>query len=225
MPSQIVSAPAEEPVSLEEARGFCRVDSDFYDDDALISSLIVAARQDAEKITWRALVTQSWRMVVDRFPSPQRGFGNVGWYGPDWGTVPGPILMASPEGRTGFEFFLPKPPLVSVTSITYVDTNGATQTLASDQYLVDSVSEPGRVTPAYGTLWPATRDQINAVTVSFTCGYGSAAAVPEGIKRWIRMRVSTLYENREEVAILGRGKVEILPFVDGLLDDYRVKSF
>lgn len=44
--------------------------------------------------------------------------------------------------------------------------------------------------------------------------------VPAGIRQWICMRVGSMYENREEVAILNRGKVEELPFVDSLLWPY-----
>jgi hypothetical protein len=44
--------------------------------------------------------------------------------------------------------------------------------------------------------------------------------VPAGIRQWICMRAGSMYENREEVAILNRGKVEELPFVDSLLWPY-----
>jgi uncharacterized phiE125 gp8 family phage protein len=44
---------------------------------------------------------------------------------------------------------VPLPPLSSVSSITYVDTDGATQTLNSSLYRVDTYSQPGRITPAY----------------------------------------------------------------------------
>jgi hypothetical protein len=72
-------------------------------------------------------------------------------------------------------------------------------------------------------VWPIPLPQIGAVQINYTAGYGTtAASVPEGIRHWMLMRISTLYENREEVAILGRGKVDPLPFVDGLLDPYRV---
>src|SRR4051812_13747733 len=37
---------------------------------------------------------------------------------------------------------LPKPSCVSVTSITYVDLTGVTQTLSPDSYYVDTSSEP-----------------------------------------------------------------------------------
>lgn len=46
--------------------------------------------------------------------------------------------------------------------------------------------------------------------------------VPDGLRNWILLRAASLYENREEVAILNRGKVEELPYVDSLLDPYRI---
>jgi len=66
----------------------------------------------------------------------------------------------------------------------------------------------------------------NAVTLSDAGSgtsyvYGGPEPVPEGIRNWILIRTGSLFENREEVAILNRGKVEELPFIDGLLDPYR----
>lgn len=223
MPSKITSAPAGEPITLAEAKLHLRVD--VTDDDALITSLISAARMAAETICRRAFVTQSWKVVIDQFPAPGMNIGSANWYGPQWGISPGPLTVMSPEGKTGSEIYLPLPPLVSVDSIKYIDQDGTQQTLANTEYLVDLVSEPARVMPAYGKTWPGTRNQIAAVEVTFTCGYGAAAAVPEGIKSWIKLRIGSLYEHREEVALMSRGKIEPLPFVDGLLDPYRVISF
>jgi len=64
----------------------------------------------------------------------------------------------------------PKPPLRSVTSITYIDTAGATQTLAASKYQVDLNTEPGRIMPAHGDTWPGTRAVFNAVTVRYKTG-------------------------------------------------------
>jgi hypothetical protein len=36
------------------------------------------------------------------------------------------------------------------------------------------------------------------------------------------LRVGSLYGHREEVAMLSRGRIDPLSFVDGLLDGYRV---
>ena len=60
------------------------------------------------------------------------------------------------------------------------------------------------------------------MSVSFDAGYGTAAQVPEGIKSWIKLRVGSLYAHREEVAVLSRGRIDPLSFVDGLLDPYKV---
>ena len=116
------------------------------------------------------------------------------------------------------------PPIQSVTSITYIDLDGSETTLASDQYLVDTKSQPARSAPAWALVWPPTRQQTNAVKVRFVAGYGSAADVPQSIKNWMLMRIKTLWDNRGEIAV-GRylSMIEIRPnFIDGLLDSERV---
>jgi len=92
---------------------------------------------------------------------------------------------------------LPLPPLQSVTSISYVDADGATQTLATTVYGVDVACEPGEVYLKYGQEWPTTRDERNAVTIRFVCGYGLAAAVPENIKSAMKLHIADLDANRE----------------------------
>ncbi len=223
MPSVLVTAPIEEPVSLAEAKLHLRVD--YSNDDLLIAALITAARQHAENDTRRALVTQTWRQVLDQFPAPGVNIGSANWYGPQWGNSPGPLTTLRADGRTGFEIYLDHSPVVSVDSLQYIDQDGVTQTLASSAYKLDSVTAPARLVPAYGTTWPSTRNEINAVSVTYTCGFGAAAAVPETIKRWMLLRIGALYENREEVAT-GRGiTLTPMPFVDSLLTPYRVLGF
>lgn len=131
------------------------------------------------------------------------------------------------ERFPGWEMTIPLPTLQSVTSISYVDTNGATQTMSAADYLVDSSGEPGRIAPAFGLVWPVTRWQMNAVTVRFVAGYGAASAIPSGIKNWMLMRIKTLWENRAELVVDTRTMMVVLPaaFVDGLLDPYRVEDF
>jgi len=66
---------------------------------------------------------------------------------------------------------LPFPPLQSVTSVKYIDTEGIEQTLSANDYIVDTDSEPARLVPAYGKEWPWTRRQPNAVRIRIVCGY------------------------------------------------------
>lgn len=207
MPLIQTVAPAIEPVSLEEARQHLRIDSDFQGDDGLIGMIISAARRAAENITSRSLITQQWRLVLDAFP--------------------GPSLMGVPPGKSyslpNHGIQLDRGTVQSIDSIQYQAMNGQWYTMSASDYAADLSGCPARITPAFGKIWPITLPQIGTVKVNYTAGYGdNAADVPEGIRHWILMMVGTCYENREMVAILSRGKVEQLPFVDGLLDPYRV---
>jgi len=58
--------PSAEPVTLDQAKAHLKVDT--ADDDALITSLIAAARARAEWHTGRAFVTQSWTLWLDAWP-------------------------------------------------------------------------------------------------------------------------------------------------------------
>ncbi len=204
MPLQLVTPPAGEPISLAEAKLHLRVDGG--DDDLLIGSLITAARQAAETITGRQLMTARWRLVLDAFP--------------------GPLLM---HAGSGSSFSLPthaillaKCPVQFVVSVEYLDMNGTTQVLPASDYVLDAACEPARLSPVFGKTWPPTLPQIGAVTVTFDAGYGSASEVPEGLKSWIKLRVGSLYGHREEMAVLSRGRIDPLPFVGGLLDSFKV---
>jgi len=66
MISYLLAGPAEEPVSLAEARAFLRLDDTA--EDGLVTTLIAAARLHVESLTGRALVNQSWRLVLDAWP-------------------------------------------------------------------------------------------------------------------------------------------------------------
>ncbi len=161
--------------------------------DSEISALVRAARTTAESKTRRALVTQTWDLILDRFPC--------------------------------WEITLPKSPVQSVTSITYVDDNGQTQTLDSAEYLVDTSSAPGRITPAFGKSWPVSRWQNNAVTIRFVCGYGSASDVPAGIKQWMLVRIKHFVDNKGPVVVGTISSEFPRSFVDGLLDDFIAPSY
>jgi SPP1 family predicted phage head-tail adaptor len=113
----------------------------------------------------------------------------------------------------------------SVVEIRYLDMAGAWQVMPAASYTVDSACEPARITPVFGQIWPIALPQIGAVSVIFDAGYGDAAAVPEGIKTWIKLRLGSLYVHREEVASMTRGRIDPLPFIDGLLDPYKVPSY
>ena len=70
MASILLTPPAAEPLSLAEAKAFLRLET--ADDDPLIAAFISAARLHVETQTGLALITQSWRMVLDCWPANGR---------------------------------------------------------------------------------------------------------------------------------------------------------
>jgi uncharacterized phiE125 gp8 family phage protein len=99
------------------------------------------------------------------------------------------------------EFSLPRPPLVSVEEITYIDVDGVEQELDDSAYRVDTVGEPGRVQPAYGTCWPSARRVAGSVQVVLDAGFGAAAAVPEEFKAAILIVAADLHLHREDTIV------------------------
>jgi uncharacterized phiE125 gp8 family phage protein len=69
-------------------------------------------------------------------------------------------------------------PVSTVVSVVYTDPDGVNKTLDAGAYQLDAITEPCRLVPAYGNSWPATRAQVNAVAVTYTCGYGEPESVP-----------------------------------------------
>ena len=92
--------------------------------------------------------------------------------------------------------WIPKAPLVSITSITYLDGNGDTQTLSTDVYQAVTDDAPGSVVLKYGKSWPAAREDTEAIQVTFVAGYGSDPAnVPELAKLAIQRLGTYWYWN------------------------------
>jgi hypothetical protein len=189
-----VTAATEEPLLLQEAKDHCRVDG--TEQDGVIANLVSAAREYVETFTGRQLISATLRLRLDYFPGgcsrgvPAAGYRPAGDV--EWRFIGG-----------GGGILVPRPPLVSVSSITYVDTAGATQTLSAGAYQVDTDSEPGRIQPAYNTTWPSTRSQLNAVTITYVAGYATRTAVPASIKQAMLLLIGHWYENREAVGQAG----------------------
>jgi len=141
---------------------------DLTEDDTLLGNWIKMARLYAEDFTRRSFINTTWDVKYDY------GF-----------PCQHPIE-------------LPRSPLASVTSITYIDTNGDGQTVTASDYNVDTSATPGRIYRDYGYSWPSTQAIENAVTIRFVAGYGSAASsVPQTIIQAIALMVGAMYEYRE----------------------------
>lgn len=188
MPYKIIAQPSCEPLTLQEAKDHLRVDATYTDSDNLISAHIMAARRWAERFMSRALVTQRWKYIGDSFPGPSQ----IG--------IPYGTLYSNPRHA----ILLERSPVQSVDAITYIDTGGVQQAMLASDYVVDLVSEPCRITPVFGKIWPITLPQIGSVEVDFTCGYGAfntatppawvGEPIPEDIKSALKLYVEALYD-------------------------------
>lgn len=111
-----------------------------------------------------------------------------------------------------WEIRLPRSPLQSVSSVEYVDGNGAVQVLASSEYVVDTTGPIGRLYLGYGKSWPSTRDEPGAVRITYVAGRAATVPVPDMLRLAIWLMAGDLYEHRErsaeqvlhELALYGR---------------------
>ena len=104
-------------------------------------------------------------------------------------------MSAFPPGDIELE----RSPVQSVTSITYVDTAGDTQTLSTDEYTLDTTEKPPIISVYYS--WPSNLTSVYnpaAVTVDFVAGYGAAADVPETYQQAILLQVAQWFEGRAD---------------------------
>lgn len=93
------------------------------------------------------------------------------------------------------EIELPRGPVTGITSVKYLDSNGAEQTLSTDFYIADLVSDPQRIVRDPDASWPATDSVPNAVTVRFVTGF---AATPPMIAQAVLMTIASWWQGRED---------------------------
>lgn len=167
-PLQRTLDPIVEPVSLSDMKDYLRVD--ITEDDALISSIISVARERAEDLTSRSLYEQEWTFCMDRFPLwlGEHTYG-YGLYGGCHRHLHSMFI------HDRMSIILPRGPVLAVDSITYKDLTGTVQTLGSDWYEVDLISQPARITPVYNGSWPVALWDTNSITIKFRCGYQQTA--------------------------------------------------
>ena len=180
------------PLSLQEVKDHLRLDDSAH--DSLLLSLIGSATNHTEMFTRLKWINATFDWSFYGFPS-------------------GRVIRLDEQ---------PLAPLVSVTSIKYVDTDGATQTLATSEYVVDIGVKPGEIELAFDKSWPSTRGQRNAVTVRMIVGHGEGPGdVPEDAKAVMKLLIGTWYDNREGV-IVGTISSKLPDAVESLLWGLRI---
>lgn len=113
-------------------------------------------------------------------------------------------------------------PVLGVTTLQYVASDGTLTTLAAEAYAMEPATFLGRVRAAYGVSWPATRAEPQAVRVTYLVGYGATPQdVPPSIRAAMKLLIGHWYANREAV-ITGTIASPTPLAVESLLAPYRI---
>lgn len=115
------------------------------------------------------------------------------------------------------DFKLPKAPVQSISKIEYMDESGVYQILSTDDYYLYYEYEIAKI---YFSNLPSIKDDKRAVKITFVSGY---TTVPSSIKTYLKMLVSTLYENREKFVVGVPVNDIVGTMYDRMLNFYRVK--
>lgn len=187
----VVTPPANSPISLDDAREHARIDGSV--EDARLLGMINGAVGDLDgKDGWlgRALITQTLKLTMDRFPSRK--------------------------------IKLPLPPLQSVSSVTYLDSDEVEQTVAAADYRVIINATPGFIELQSDKSWPSVGPYSDAVRIEYVAGYGDESAVPQPIKEWLLATVADRFDNRAPTVI--GAPSSRLSFTDRMLDSFVVRT-
>ena len=198
MTVRVVTPPLVEPVTLAEARLWCRIDTDDTAQDAVITLLIQAMREYAENLTQRAYIQRTLELTLPCFPYravelPRAPLQSVSF-----------IKYIAFDGT-----------LTTIPAAEY----------ELDTAREPGIVQPAYLESWPGVRDVVNAVQIRYVA-GYPEGDGSPsdlrANMPAALKVWMQARLSTLFEIREQLVI--GATVTPLPrdFADGLLDGLRI---
>jgi uncharacterized phiE125 gp8 family phage protein len=195
----LITGPTEQVLTIEEVKGYLRVDDG--EEDAIVGNLIAAATQrldGRDGILGRCLMHQTWQLALARFPASAI-------------TLPLPPTI----GVLSVKYLDTNGQLQTLSEVAY--------------RIIPGGWEGAQVIPAVGLSWPSVAPRSpDAVRVTFQAGYESVGsppqvAVPEPIRQAMLLMISDWYDQRSNV-VMGTS-VEPLPFAtETLLAPYRVNA-
>lgn len=217
MSIQLVTPDTVLPVSLQLALRHIRA---LEGDADLVKLYLQAATQAVEDYTGRALLTKTYNLQLQGWPS----------YSGYWQTFREfiPLEFAPMWGQgqlRGIE--LRRSPLISIISVKYWDyTLQTLQTFDPSNYYTDTVSIPGRIvfnTMNQGFTLPTVMKRPDAIIIAFTSGYGVLeSSIPPMLKMAVLMFAHQMFDNRVPV---GDARMVPLPYsLQYMLRSQRVES-
>jgi uncharacterized phiE125 gp8 family phage protein len=178
---ELTVAPTFEPVTVAELKAHLRLDADNSAFDDTLTAMIKAAREQFERDTDYVCCTSTWRERLDQWPTDYDG-----------------------------EIVLNKRPVASVSSVVYVDNDGANQTWAGANYSLDNGRGLPSIVRAYNVDFPTARSQRNAITLTYVAGV-ARASVPEQIKLAIKSLAASWFDEPSAVSWSTRTQIQTVP--------------
>lgn len=214
-PPKVITAPAEEPITIAEARAHLEAPS--YEDtdvdpidDTMIEGWLGAAREMCEMFLGLSLAPQTLEIALDTFPTV---------------AVDGSTAIDLPMGPVREIIQIMTPAQDDVTSDD-VDSDALADEIVyadgqvnPDQYILDDYSKPNRVVPV--ASWPAITASTNAVKIRYLAGYDGGTdggeLMPRAARSAILVTLAHLYAHRGDEA------VELPATAEALLRPLRVR--
>jgi hypothetical protein len=173
---QQIKAPECEPITLQQAKVFLRVDHEA--EDALIQRLIKTARQSIESFTGRALIHQGWEFSFNAGFACAHSDARY-------------LSQEQSRGDNGIE--LPKSPFVELLGPPQIADDYGKRPVSD--YRLDTAGRVARI-----HLGSSAGDFLQGrgnLVVQFCAGYGSEAEdVPEPLHQGILIALETLFDGR-----------------------------
>lgn len=186
MSLEVITEPTLEPITLVEAKDFCRA-SHLDHEDEIIDSLIKVAREEVEHATGRKLLTTTLKYTLDKFPY--------------W-------ALSLPGGN-----------IQEINSFTYLDKDGASQTVSASLYDAQLNKSPAILLRKSGYSWPTVYENGNAVIVNYDAGWATPQEIPSNLILAVKALVLFYYNNRDLVL----SEIPKMPtYIDSLLFKYRI---
>lgn len=140
----------QEPLEITDVKAYLRFVESEHDQDGEIQNWIKGARQKLEKDTGLALLTQSWRVAVDQFPSYRQSL------------------------------YLPVWPVQSIDRFVYIDRDGTEQNLlvSPSNFLLGSTSRPAQLGLVDTASWPTDGRHFQPGTLELTAGWTASGDIP-----------------------------------------------
>ena len=187
--NRLQTAPTVEPVTATELKTHMRLTG--TEEDDYLEDVIAEARQEIEDATGIAFISQTWKLTLDRWPAAREE-----WWD---GMREAHIDVIYGGNRTNYASVkLPRYPLITVDTVNvYDEDSNATAVTIANVFDVDTESLRGRLTIQRGATWPVALRSNNAIEITYTAGYGTAATdVPAPLKRAVRQMAAYMYEHR-----------------------------